>query len=111
MRPEIHSNDFGRLCIYIVDSNSNFVVVEIISKKQFVFLCVRSPFTYNVTLHVHLLWLVFTRVLMFRSRCRHSGKKREIESTSISTVGEFWMIHDNLLIEFWKRVFLVSGQW
>ena len=32
IRPEINSNDFGRSGNYLVDSNLNFVVVEMISK-------------------------------------------------------------------------------
>ena len=40
--------------IILVDSNSNFVFVDIISKKQNRFLCVRSPLTYNVALHLHM---------------------------------------------------------
>ena len=34
-----------------------------------IFSCVRISFTYNVTLHVHVLWPVFTHVLI---RCRHT---------------------------------------
>ena len=37
---EINSNDFERFGNYLADSNSNFVVVEITSKKQFDFLSV-----------------------------------------------------------------------
>ena len=37
MRAEINSNDFGRFLNYLVDSNSNFVVVEIISKTNSIF--------------------------------------------------------------------------
>ena len=71
-------NQFERfqffLVNYIVDWNSNFVVVEIIFKKQFDFLCVRSSFTHNVTLHVHMLWPVFRHVLI---KCRHTVERKE----------------------------------
>ena len=43
--------------------------LESLSKKLFDFLCVRSSLTYNVTVHVHVLWPVFTHVLI---RCRHT---------------------------------------
>ena len=39
MRPEINSNDFGRFGAHLADSNSNVVVVEIIAKQQFDFMC------------------------------------------------------------------------
>ena len=60
----------------------NFVVVEIISKKHFDFLCVRGPITYNVTAHVHVLWLVFTRVLI---RCRHTADRHTQTTYSAQT--------------------------
>ena len=42
---------------------------KLFQKKHFDFLCVRGSVTYNVTVHVHVLWPVFTHVLI---RCRHT---------------------------------------
>ena len=89
---------------YFVDSNSNFLVVQIISKKTICFLCVRSSFTYNVTVHVHVLWLVFANVLI---RCRDTADTHtqttytaQTNHTSIPTVVVSLMIHDNFLSKY-----------
>ena len=69
----ITSNDVGRFWNYLADSNSNFVVVDFISKtKQSDFLCVRGSITYNVTVHLHVLWPVFARALI---SCRHTANR------------------------------------
>ena len=61
---KFNSNNFCRFGNCLADSNSNFFVEEIVSKKGFDFLCVRNSLTYNVTVHVHVLWLVFTHLLI-----------------------------------------------
>ena len=40
VRPEIYSNDFGRFGNSSADSNSNFVVVDILSKSKIHIFCV-----------------------------------------------------------------------
>ena len=65
------SNDFGRFGNYSVDSNSNLVVVEIISKSEFDFLCVRSSFTHYVTFTC-VAACFHTRVDQMQT---HSGRK------------------------------------
>ena len=47
IRAEINSNDFGRFGNYIADSNSNFVVVEIIFKNSSMF-CVFGVRTHTM---------------------------------------------------------------
>ena len=71
-------------------------------KKQVDFLCVRVSITCNVTVHVHVLWLVFTRVLI---RCRHTADRHtqtthtaQTHHISIPSVVVFLMIHDNMYI-------------
>ena len=62
IHPEINPNDPERFWNHVVDSNSNFVVVEIISKFVEIisnFLCVRSSFAHIVASHLHVLWPVF----------------------------------------------------
>ena len=105
----VNSNDFGRFVSYVADSNWNFGVVEIISKKPFDFLCVRGSITYNVTVRAHVLWPVFTHVLI---RCRHTADRHtqttftvQTHHTSIPTVVVSLMIHAILLIAFWRSVF------
>ena len=39
-------------------------------------MCVRGSIAYNVTVHVRVLWLVFTHVLI---RCRHTVERKERE--------------------------------
>ena len=118
MRPEINSNDLGRLGIILqirirILSSWTFLIPNINS----IFLRVRGSFTHYVTLHLHVLWPVLTRVLMCRNRCRHTADRHkqttdtaQTHHTAIPTVVVFLMTHDNLLIAFWRRVLQVSDR-
>ena len=63
--PETNSNDFGFLN-YLADSNSIFVVAEMIFLNDSNFWCVQSSITHNVAVHVHVLWPVCTHTIPFR---------------------------------------------
>ena len=84
------------------DSNSNFGVLDFLSKSQFDFLCVRVSLTHNVTAHVHVFWLVCIHVLI---RCRHTADRHtqttyavQADHASIATAVVSLMTHSNLLI-------------
>ena len=57
------------------------------------FLCVWSSFTHNVALHVHVLWPVFTHVLMCRNRCRHTADRhtQHTQQTDITLPFQLWL--------------------
>ena len=79
MRIEICSNDFWRFWNYSTDSNSNFVVAEIMSFFLNL-LRFRNSFTHHAALHLHMCCGICTHiVLMSRQMQTHSRKKREIE--------------------------------
>ena len=59
MHPEINSNDFGCFWNYLVDSNSKFVVVEMVPKYQFEFFVCSEFIHTQCDITVHVLWLVF----------------------------------------------------
>ena len=72
------------------------------SNKQFDFSCVWGSFTQNVTVHVHVLWLVFTRVLI---RCRHTADTHtqttyaaQTHHASFQTGLASLMTHDNIYV-------------
>ena len=63
--PEVNSNDFGVFRNYLADSNSIFAVAEFFLNDSN-FWCVQSSITQNVSVHVHVLWLVCTHTIPFR---------------------------------------------
>ena len=102
MRALLNSNNFGRYGNYFADSNSNFVVVDTISKKKNVFLCVRGSITYNATVDVHVLWLVFTHVLI---RCRHTDRHTNNIHSIIPTVVVSLLTHDNMYVYIYMYMY------
>ena len=65
--PEINSNDFGGFWSKLADSNSIFVVAEILFFfERFEYWCDQSSFIHNAAVHVHVLWPVCTHAIPFR---------------------------------------------
>ena len=84
--------------------------MEMISKNNSIFLCVRGSITHNVTVHVLLLWLVFTLVLI---RCRHTADRHTqtthtAQSHQISTPTEVvsLMIYDNMYVYVYMYMYM-----
>ena len=83
---------------------------NLLSKKRFDFLCVRSSITHNVAVHVHVLWLVFTHGLI---RCRHSADKytqttytAQTHHTSIPTVVVSLMVHVHMYVNMCMYMYM-----
>ena len=86
MRPENNSGDFGRFLDYLADSNSEFVVAEIISKKQFDFsVCPEFIHTQCDLTLKHVLLHMYTHLLMCLDRCRHTVERKEKDRKRDST--------------------------
>ena len=89
------------------DSNSNFGVVDIILKKKKNdpnWLCVRGSITCSVTVHLHVLWLVFTHVLI---RCRHTKTYTvQTHHASIPTVVVSLLVHDNMYVYIYIYIYV-----
>ena len=87
----INSNDFGRFGNYSAGSNSNFGVVDIISKTTIDFLRVRGSITYNVTVHIH-------------TNKQHTQYIHN--HTSIPTVVVSLMIHENIYVVLYMYMYM-----
>ena len=79
VRTETNSNDFGRFWNYLTDSNSNLVVLEKFSSKHFEVGVCSGVHSHTMGLYIvkHVLWHVYTYVLMCRDRCRHTVQRKE----------------------------------